>query len=58
VFNLISGLAMLVASGFAGWLWDQYGAEATFHAGAIYSLIALSGLAVRWRSLLVLPPER
>ncbi len=50
VFNLISGIAMLVASGFAGWLWDQYGAETTFYAGAIYSLIALLGLAVRWRS--------
>ena len=49
VFNLFSGVAMLVASGFAGWLWDQHGAETTFYAGAIYSLVALLGLAVRWR---------
>jgi MFS family permease len=51
VFNLFSGVAMLVASGLAGWLWDQHGAETTFYAGAIYSLVALLGLAVRWRSL-------
>jgi MFS family permease len=51
VFNLFSGVAMLVASGFAGWLWDQHGAETTFYAGAIYSLVALLGLAVRWRFL-------
>jgi len=55
VFNLFSGLALLVASGFAGWLWDQYGAETTFYAGAIYSLVALFGLAARWRFLVNRP---
>jgi len=49
VFNLMSGVAMLVASGFAGWLWDQHGAESTFYGGAIFSVVALLGLAVLWR---------
>ena len=44
VFNLVSGLALLVASGFAGWLWDRQGPETTFLAGAVFALIALLGL--------------
>ncbi len=40
-FNLISGISMLWASVLAGALWDYAGASATFHAGAIFSLIAL-----------------
>lgn len=34
-FNLVSGIAMLIASVVAGLLWDRYGATATFHSGAI-----------------------
>lgn len=50
VFNLLSGIAMLVASGFAGWLWDRHGAPVTFYAGAVFSLLALIGLVIRsWR---------
>lgn len=48
-FNLLSGVAMLVASGLAGWLRDEYGAATTFYAGAAFCDIALLGLAVRWR---------
>jgi MFS family permease len=40
-FNLVSGLAMLLASGFAGLLWDQLGASFTFYAGAAFCVIAL-----------------
>lgn len=40
-FNLVSGLAMLVASTLAGVLWDQLGAPATFAAGAVFCLVAL-----------------
>ncbi len=40
-FNLCSGIAMLVASGLAGWLWDQFGARFTFGAGIIFCLLAL-----------------
>ena len=48
-FNLVSGLAMLLASTLAGVLWDQLGAPATFAAGAFFSLAALA-LLWRWRS--------
>jgi MFS family permease len=44
-FNLMSGIAMLVASVLAGLLWDGLGASATFYAGAVFCLMALAGLA-------------
>jgi MFS family permease len=44
-FNLMSGLAMLVASGLAGFVWDQFGATMTFYTGAAFCLLALAGLA-------------
>lgn len=40
MFNLISGLAMLLASVLAGPLWDQLGASFTFAAGAGFSMLA------------------
>jgi MFS family permease len=46
-FNLMSGLALLLASGLAGLLWDQWGAPVTFLAGAAFSAAALSVLALR-----------
>jgi MFS family permease len=50
VFNLAGGLALLVASVLAGGLWDRFGPEATFMAGASFTSIALLGLGlVRWR---------
>lgn len=45
-FNLASGLAMLVSSGFAGWLWDAHDAAITFWGGAAFAMIALVGLLV------------
>ena len=47
VFNLASGGTMLAASVLAGWLWDQYGAPATFYAGAGFTGVALLGLSKR-----------
>ncbi|MGM3276397.1 MFS transporter [Ralstonia sp. 24A2] len=47
VFNLVSGLAMLVASVLAGLLWDKLGAAATFHAGAVFCVLALGLLTMR-----------
>jgi len=44
-FNLVSGIAMLVASVVAGLLWVRLAASATFYAGAGFSVIALAGLA-------------
>ncbi|WP_313951794.1 MFS transporter [Accumulibacter sp.] len=43
-FSLVSGLAMLCASVLAGLLWDRLGASSTFHAGAIFCLVAFAGL--------------
>ena len=45
VFNLASGLALLVASGLAGWLWDRFGAATTFGAGALLCALALALMA-------------
>lgn len=50
-FNLLSGLAMLLASTLAGVLWSQFGASITFIAGAGFSLAALA-LLWRWRGAL------
>ena len=47
-FNLACGLAMLLSSVCAGWLWDALGPAATFYAGAGFA--ALTGLVLwRWR---------
>lgn len=46
-FNLMSGLAMLLASATAGLLWDQLGAAVTFLAGAAFCGLALAGLGLR-----------
>ncbi len=45
--NLVSGIALLLASVIAGLLWDQFGASVTFYVGAAFSLVALVGLARR-----------
>lgn len=44
LFNLLSGLAMLLASVIAGLIWDRYGAATTFHTGALFCVLALVGL--------------
>jgi MFS family permease len=46
VFNLVSGAAMLIASGLAGALWQAYGAFATFYAGGGFAMAALAMLTV------------
>jgi MFS family permease len=47
MFNLVSGLAMLMASALAGLLWDRAGPAATFHAGAVFCVLALGLLGAR-----------
>jgi MFS family permease len=42
VFNLVAGIAMLLASVTAGALWDLFGAQATFLAGAAFATLALA----------------
>jgi predicted MFS family arabinose efflux permease len=61
VFNLASGLAMLAASALAGLLWDRFGAVSTFHAGAVFSMMALLALALNARvtvpKVMPVPPD-
>jgi len=47
VFNLVSGLSMLIASVLAWWLWQVYSAAVTFYAGAAISALALLLLLFR-----------
>lgn len=47
VFNLVSGIALLLASVIAGELWSTIGASAVFIASATFAVIAAIGLAVR-----------
>jgi len=49
-FNLLSGVAMLVASVLAGVLWDWYGASLTFATGAMFSTAALLLLWLRHKA--------
>ncbi|OYX73576.1 MAG: MFS transporter [Caulobacter sp. 32-67-35] len=47
IFNLASGLTLLLASTLAGLLWSALGPGATFFAGAAFSAVALMGLAAQ-----------
>jgi MFS family permease len=55
-FNLVSGIAMLLASVLAGLLWDHWGAAATFHAGAGFCLVTLAALLWHGQRKRRLPP--
>ncbi len=44
LFNLVSGIAMLVASIVAGFVWDRFGAATTFYVGAAFCMVTLLGL--------------
>lgn len=46
-FNLLSGIAILLASAIAGLLWDRFGASATFLAGAAFAAITLLAMVLR-----------
>lgn len=50
VFNLVSGVALLLASIIAGALWSAVGPSGTFLAGAVFALLAMVGLAVAGRN--------
>ena len=49
VLNLATGLALLLASALAGWLWSAHGEAFTFVAGALFAGAALLGLLVLMR---------
>ncbi|MDE2307924.1 MAG: MFS transporter [Xanthomonadaceae bacterium] len=46
IFNLISGVSLLLASVVAGALWEAFGAATTFVAGAAFAALAIVGLAL------------
>lgn len=50
VFNLVSGVALLLASVIAGVLWNAVGPSGTFIAGAMFALLAMVGLGVAGRN--------
>jgi MFS family permease len=50
-FNLVSGIAMLVASVLAGILWDRLGAAFTFYAGAGFCVLTLIAIVIRGNNL-------
>jgi MFS family permease len=47
MYNLITGIALLLASVLAGWLWTAFGPAATFLIGAAFVGIAVLGM-VSW----------
>ncbi len=51
LYNLVTGVALLLASVIAGALWQAYGAQATFVAGAGFAAASALGLPVLARRL-------
>lgn len=51
VFNLVTGVALLLASVTAGALWQVFGASAAFLAGAAFAAVAAAGLVPLRRRL-------
>jgi MFS family permease len=46
MFNLLTGLALLLASVIAGAMWDAVGYQATFLVGGSFAVLTLLGLWV------------
>ncbi|KQV41754.1 MULTISPECIES: MFS transporter [unclassified Rhizobium] len=44
MFNLVTGLTLLAASVIAGVLWDVFGPQGTFVAGAAFAVLTVAGL--------------
>nr|WP_253912198.1 MFS transporter [Pseudomonas sp. CVAP\ len=47
IFNLLSGVCLLIASVLAGWLWQTVGAQSTFITGAVLAALAMLLLMLR-----------
>ena len=58
VFGLACGVALLVASALAGYLWQAIGPSATFIAGAAFAGIAWMALALQLRDIPTLDVAR
>ncbi|GGO87393.1 MFS transporter [Marinobacterium nitratireducens] len=50
LFNFVTGIALLLASLIAGWLWDGFGPQACFLAGALFAALTACGLLLYDRS--------
>lgn len=50
IFNFTTGIALLAASVLAGGLWEGFGPQATFLAGAFFAIVALTGLLIAARA--------
>jgi MFS family permease len=50
LFNLVSGVVLLFASLLAGALWDHFGPQAIFYAGASFAALALLGIGIEMRA--------
>jgi len=50
MFNFVTGMALLLASLIAGFLWEQIGPSATFIAGAAFTALGLSALHMTRRA--------
>jgi MFS family permease len=50
LFNLLSGVVLLFASLLAGALWDHFGPQAIFYAGASFAALALLGIGIEMRT--------
>jgi MFS family permease len=57
LFNLAGGIATLIASVLAGWLWTRYGAAATFYAGAGFTAASLVGMIALRENPTANPPH-
>jgi MFS family permease len=51
IFNLLNGVALLLASVIAGTLWSVFGAPATFFGGVVFAAVPLLAL-LTWRKQL------
>jgi MFS family permease len=46
LFNLVSGVVLLLASLLAGELWDHFGPQSVFYAGALFAALAVVGIGI------------
>jgi MFS family permease len=58
MFNLVTGIATLLASVIAGALWDAIGPSGTFLAGAAFTALALVALPATKRGGLAATPDK
>jgi MFS family permease len=48
IFNLVSGIVLLIANLIAGAVWSVFGASATFITGAVFAALTAIGLVFRY----------